>query len=102
METYTMQWLATLAFISLPLAALVLVWFASRGRLVRCPETGGLGLVDVGPAPGRGAEARTHCVRRCDLWLGRQGCAQGCLARHAQSAVRYGVDLKALRPLQRS
>ena len=101
MAANAMQWLAVLAFISVPLTALALVWFASSGRLVRCPETGGLGLVDVEPAFGRGAQAQMHRVQRCDLWPRRQKCAQGCLARHAQSGVRYGIDLKALRPLQR-
>ena len=99
MAADAMQWLAALAFIAVPLAALVLIWFASRGRLVRCPETGGLGLVEVEPLR-RGSQA--HCIRRCDLWPGRQGCAQGCLARHAQSAAQYGIDLKALRPLRRT
>jgi hypothetical protein len=96
-----MQWLAALAFISVPLAALVLVWFVSRGRLVRCPETGGLGLVEMQPAPERGAQAPAHRIQRCDLWPQRQGCAQGCLVRHAQPAAPYGVDLKALDPFQR-
>jgi hypothetical protein len=94
-----MQWLATLAFIAVPLAALVLIWFASRGRLVRCPETGGLGLVDVEPR--RGSQAPAYRIRRCDLWPGRKGCAQGCLARQAETCGRYGVDLKVLHPLQR-
>jgi hypothetical protein len=97
-----MQWLAALAFISVPLAALLLVWFVSRGRLVRCPETGGLGLVDLEPAAERDAQAPAHRIRRCDLWPRRQACEQGCLARHTQPAAPYGVDLKALRPFQRA
>lgn len=64
-----MQWLAALAFISVPAAGLVLVWLASSARLVRCPETGGLGLVEP-DAAGR--------IRRCDLWPQKRGCAQGC------------------------
>jgi hypothetical protein len=95
-----MQWLAALAFIAVPLAALVLIWFASRGRLVRCPETGGLGLIDVEPRR-RGSQAPAHRIRRCDLWPGRQGCAQGCLARQAETSGRYGADGDSLQPLQR-
>ncbi len=100
MTANTMQWLAVLAFISVPLAALILVWFVSRGRLVRCPETGGLGLVEVNPAPEREEHAPARRIRRCDLWPQRQDCAQGCLARHAQATAPYGVDLEALRPIQ--
>jgi len=100
MSADAMQWLAALAFIAVPLAALVLVWFASRGRLVRCPETGGLGLVDVEPR--RGSQAPAYRIRRCDLWPRRKGCAQGCLAHPAETCGRYGVDLRVLHPLERS
>ena len=102
MESTAMQWLAALALLSVPLAGLALVWFASRGRLVRCPETGGIGFVDVAlPAAGRRQEARPE-IRRCDLWPQRKGCAQGCLARHPETAARYRVDLNALHPFRRT
>lgn len=101
MAANAMQWLAALAFISVPLAALLLVWFVSRGSLVRCPETGGLGLVELEPAAERGAQAPAHRIRRCDLWPQRRACAQGCLVRDGATAVCYGIDLKALRPWQR-
>ena len=100
MAITAMQWLAALAFISVPLAALLLVWFVSRGRLVRCPETGGLGLVEV-ESPQPSAEAPGHRIRRCDLWPQRKSCAQGCLTRPAETAALCGVDLRALRPFQR-
>ena len=98
MDSSAIGWLAALAFLSVPVAALLLVEFASRGRLVRCPETGGIGMVELEPFPARGAQAKAPCVRRCDLWSQRQGCLQGCLDRYAAPAPRYGVDLKALRP----
>lgn len=101
MAVNAMQWLAALAFISVPLAALLLVWFVSRGRLVRCPETGGLGLVEVEASPELGADVPGNRIRCCDLWPHRKGCAQGCLARPAETAVLCGVDLRALRPFQR-
>lgn len=101
MDSSAIGWLAALAFLSLPVAALLLVELAAKGRLVRCPETGGIGLVELQASPARGAQPNARCVRRCDLWPQRQGCAQGCLGRQAAPPPRYGVDLDALRPFAR-
>ena len=95
-----LQWLATaLAFATVPAVALLLIAFATRGRLLRCPETGSVALVEV-DQNARG-EPREAAVRQCDLWPRRRACAQGCLARLPETAPGCGVRLKALRPFAR-
>ena len=100
MASTAMQWLAALALVSLPLAGLLLVLTVSRGRLVRCPETDGIGFVDVALSVDARRQEATAGIRHCDLWPQRKGCAEGCLARHPETAARYSVDLKALRPFR--
>ena len=95
-------WMAAVAFVALPVAALWLIGLASRGRLLRCPETGGVAFVDVDPlATGNGRTPQVG-VRQCDLWPRSQGCAQGCLARYSETAPGYRIRLEALRPFKRA
>lgn len=69
-----------------------LVW---KARLLRCPETGGVALVDVASSPSRGP--RYPEVRHCELWLGKRECARGCLARYAEALAGQPVSHAALR-----
>ena len=97
-----MEWIAmALAIVAFAVAAFWLVRLAAKGRLMRCPVTGGVAFVDVNPARGANGEAVQVGVRQCDLWPKRQDCAQGCLVRHSEPASRFGVTLEALRPFER-
>lgn len=90
--------------VSLALLAAVaaLAFFAIRGllpvrnmRLMRCPETGGIAFVDA-----EVGKETTPRVQSCDLWPARKGCAQGCLARYAQTTPGFLVNVDALRPFE--
>lgn len=93
--------IAAIAYVAFALIAVRLIGLASRGRLLRCPETGGVAFVEVDPRSAKGKSARTG-VCECDLWPQKQGCAQGCLARYAETAPGHRVALRALRPFARS
>lgn len=90
-----------LAVVAFPVVALWLIQLASKGWLLRCPETGGIALVDVDPLQTANGKTVRVGVRQCDLWPKRQGCAQGCLVRYSETAPGYRVGLKALRPFER-
>lgn len=91
-----LQWMAAaLAFVAFPVVALLLIVFAARGRLLRCPEAGSVALVEV--EQGAHGEPRGAGVRQCDLWPQRHACAQGCLRRFAETSPGYRVRLEALR-----
>ncbi len=80
MTTYLLDWMGALGFVSVPAAGLFLIALASKGRLLRCPETGGLGLVEISAAEGANGEPARTRVRGCDLWPQRRECNRGCLA----------------------
>ena len=69
-------------------------------RLMRCPETGAIALVNAGAAHGKSAE-RGITVKSCNLWPERKDCAQGCLVRYPQTRPGYRVNVEALRPFHR-
>ena len=97
-----MEWIAmALAIVVFVAVAFWLIWLASRGRLMRCPVTGGVAFVDVNPLQTANGESLRVGVRQCDLWPNRQGCAQGCLVRYSETAPRFRVELGALRPFER-
>jgi hypothetical protein len=81
--------LAALVFTACVIAGVWLVVLASRGRLMRCPDTGAIASVEV---------ARTGSVRSCDLWPRDRHCGQGCLARRGELPAGRRIDLEALRP----
>jgi hypothetical protein len=84
--------------------AVVAVWLVrvtSSNRLMRCPETGGVAVVDVDPVQSANGETVGGRIRQCDLWPERKGCAEGCLVRNSETAKGYPVDLEALRPFER-
>jgi len=68
-----------------------------RRRLLRCPEAGAVAFVEV-EAGDPGTRSTPARVRHCDLWPLREGCAQGCLARHDGVSAGRHIDLEALRP----
>lgn len=72
----------------------------SRGRMVRCPETGSITFVRVAPAAGGAGNASEVTVRQCDLWPKRKECTQGCLARYRETRRGSRVNLDALRPFE--
>ena len=102
MDFPQVEWIAgALAVVAFPVVALWLIWLASRSWLMRCPETGGVAFVDVDPLQTANGETVRVVVRQCDLWPEKQGCAQGCLVRHLETAPGYRVGLEALRPFER-
>ena len=94
------EWIAV-ALAVVAFAVVALMWLASRGRLMRCPETGSVAFVDVDPLQTANGETVRVGVRQCDLWPQKQGCAQECLARYSETAPGYQVELEALRPFER-
>jgi hypothetical protein len=73
-----------------------------KHRLMRCPETGSITLVDVALASRGAGKAPEAQVQRCALWPEKASCAQGCLSRHAETLPGCRVNLHALRPFERS
>lgn len=94
MELSQTQWAVATTFFAVWVLIALSLWIilTSRGRLMRCPETGGVAFVDVADGPHAAIG-----VRRCDLWPGKQGCARGCLARYSETPPRHPVRLEALR-----
>jgi len=93
-----------LALMAFMVVALWLIWFTAKARVMRCPETDAVGLVDVDLVQTANGETVRLKVRQCDLWPERQGCARGCLARYSgysESAVWYRVGLEELRRFER-
>lgn len=89
------EWIVgSLAIAALAIAYLWLIRHVSKSRLMRCPDTGGIALVNAERVHGT-MEVR---VRKCDLWRENRGCTQGCLARYPETSPRYQVTLNALRP----
>ena len=73
---------------------------ASRGRVMRCPETESIAFVRAVSAAGSEGKAPEVTVRQCDLWPERKDCAQGCLARYWETTPGLPVNLDALRPFE--
>jgi hypothetical protein len=90
-----------LGIAGLVMAGALMVWLIdrfARSRMMRCPETGAITLVRVVPVKaGEGTEPGVR-VESCDSWPERKGCAQGCLARYAETGPGVRVNLDALRP----
>lgn len=73
---------------------------ASRGRMMRCPQTGAISIVQVVPRAAGEGRAPGLMVKQCDLWPQNSGCTEGCLARYRETAPGLRVNLKALRPFE--
>jgi hypothetical protein len=72
----------------------------SRGRMMRCPETGAVTYVCV-ERDGGDADARGLTATHCDLWPARKNCRQGCLARYSETAPGLRINIDALRAYER-
>ncbi len=83
------------------MALLKLVRYRNR-RLLRCPETGGVAIVDIEETLSeRGAAGRPHLrVKTCQLWPEKKDCGRGCLSRCSGSWGSYEFDLASLRPFE--
>ena len=77
-----------------------LLAMVSRGRMMRCPETGAISIVQVAPTAGSAEKAPGLTVTQCDLWPQTKDCAQGCLSRYRETAPGWRVNLNALRPFE--
>lgn len=99
MPDFTLVGWVAMAFAAIAVAALAgwLVQLTARDQLVRCPETGGIGVVDVVPVTAERGKSLGLSVRQCDLWPERKGCSAECLVRRPDAAADYPVDLGALR-----
>lgn len=84
------------------IAIFIVLWLvpARKKRLMRCPETGAITLVETGAARGEGA-AREVTVCWCDLWPARKNCVRACLVRYPETTPGYRVNIKALRRFDR-
>ena len=78
-----------------------IAWRLRKDRLMRCPETGSITLVCVGPALRHAGKAPETQVQRCALWPAKMGCTRGCLARYEETSSGYKVNLDALRSFDR-
>jgi len=85
------------------LTALIKLAGYRKKRLLRCPESGSVTLVEIGEnghlpeqAPG---EPRLR-VKNCQLWPERKGCGLGCLTRLSEGWEGYGLNLSSLKPFE--
>lgn len=99
MEIEAMGWMVAIAgAVAFGGLLYCLLDVVARDRLMRCPDTGSITFVRVGSTD-RG-EGEVPKVMGCELWPDRTGCAQGCLARYAETTPGLRVNLKALRPFE--
>ena len=101
-DAQLMSFAAALVVLAFMVAGLWMIRIASKGRLMRCPETGSVALVDVDAQQYQSGQAIQKAVVQCDLWPKKRGCAQGCLARYPETSPELGeVRLQALAPFER-
>ena len=97
----TTLWTAgVIVLFAVALVAFVLLHAARNRdlRLMRCPETGSLALVETARVARAGETTSSVTVRTCDLWPERKCCARGCLERYDETAPGHRISVKALRP----
>ena len=71
-----------------------------KRKLLRCPETDGVAIVDIEEMLSAD-QTNGKCylrVKNCQLWPERGSCGRGCLIRCSQTWGGYAFDLAALRP----
>jgi hypothetical protein len=100
--TMLMPAAAPLLWLLVSFTVLVRLARYQKRRLLRCPESGGVAIVEVGEirttGEGRGGPALR--VKSCQLWPEEQNCQRGCLDRCREGWASYGFDLHALRPFE--
>jgi hypothetical protein len=83
-------------------ALIKLVGYRKR-RLLRCPESGSVTLVEIGEnthlAEQTAGKPRLR-VKNCQLWPERKGCGWGCLTRCSEGWQAYGFNLSSLKPFE--
>ena len=70
-----------------------------KRKLVRCPESGAVGLVDIKeetPGPDEIAARPLLRVKNCSLWPERIDCASGCLNACSMTYGSWRFDLASL------
>lgn len=84
------------------LTALIKLARYRKRRLLRCPETGGVAIVDIEETSLTDQDGgRSYLrVRNCRLWPERRHCGRGCLTRCTLSWGSYGFDLASLKPFE--
>lgn len=91
---------AVVVILALAPAAAWLVQLVWKAHLMRCPETGGVALVEMATFS---LYRRTRLgVQRCDLWPEKKRCAQGCLALYAHTAAAQTISLEPLKRFPQS
>jgi hypothetical protein len=69
-------------------------------RLMRCPDTGTITLVETEHTYPEKGDPRIR-VQRCELWPEHAACNRGCLSRYSESTAGFRMRLHALRPFER-
>ncbi len=92
---------ASIVWIVLSHAAYVRLNGYRKRRLLRCPESTGIVVVDV--VENRQSRSLTDRgvllkVEHCQLWPERANCGRGCLTRCSRTWGGYGFDLSSLMP----
>jgi hypothetical protein len=94
-------WAALGAIVAVALLVLRTLMPLRDTRLMRCPETGGIAFVGAERLRRGEATAAGLRVTSCDLWPDRKDCARECLARYAETAPGFLVNVGTLRPFER-
>ena len=102
-DTWTLVIAAAAAtiWIALILGAYVKLERTRNRKLLRCPESGAITVVDIEEMSREtNSTARwPHLrVRSCELWPERKDCGRGCLIRCSEAWGSYGSNLASLRP----
>lgn len=88
-------------WVFLTIMALVKVGSYYRQRLLRCPDSGTVTLVELtessNDSPGKHA-VTSYQVKNCQLWPGKKNCSRECLSRCSEYPGLFGFNLVALRP----
>jgi hypothetical protein len=93
---------ASILLLVLTLPAYIKLTRHRKRRLMRCPESGGITMVDIQPTDllGHSTQGGPRLrVRQCRLWPERKDCGRGCLSRYSQGG-NYGFNLASLRPFE--
>ena len=88
-------------WVFLTILALVKVGSYSRQRLLRCPDSGAITLVELRERSNDSPHKKVaigYQIKSCQLWPGKKDCSRECLSRCHEDAGLFGFNLAALRP----